>query len=148
MISDRVITLVPLSKRKSHWSNGDQVTCKAVSEDKLGAYSLFEVTVAPQGGPPAHIHHWEGEAYYILEGELLIQEERTFTATVGSCVNISKGTLHTFKNVGTVTVKMLVVITPAWDGKFFEEWASSNRRNIRCHLSLIRKTWKKFDGCS
>lgn len=147
MISDRVITLVPQGKRKSLWSNGDQVTCKAVSEDKLGAYSLFEVTVAPQASPSAHIHQWEGEAYYILEGELLIQQEDlTFMATAGSCVNIPKGILHTFKNVGTVTAKMLVVITPAWYGKFFEEWVSSDRSSIRCNLSLLRKTWRKVDG--
>lgn len=135
MISNR-LTLVPASGRKS-WLDGDKVKCKAVSEDHLGAYSLFEMTVAPQGGPPAHVHHWEGETYYILEGELRIQEgDRTFIASTGSVVNIPKGIRHTFKNVGTQTARLLVIITPAWDGKFFEEWAS--QQTNPCRLILLR----------
>lgn len=134
--SNRRITLVPPNKGKS-WMDGDQVTCKVVSEDQLGGYSLFEITVPPQGGPPAHIHHWEKEAYYILEGELLVQEgDRTFSATVGSFIDFPKGILHTFKNVGTVPAKLLAIITPAWYGKFFEEWASQQRTSRR--LRLVR----------
>lgn len=137
MIRNWGLTLVPPSRRK--WLDGDKVICKAVSEDHLGAYSLFEMTVAPQAGPPAHIHHWEGETYYILEGELLIQEgDRTFSVTAGAVVNISKGILHTFKNVSTQTARLLVIITPAWYGKFFEEWVSQQQKPRR-HLLLLRK---------
>jgi len=97
-------------------------------EDTLGVYSLFEVTVAPQGSPPAHIHHWEQGAYYILVGELLIQEgDRTFTATAGSFVDVPKDSLHTFKNLGTGSARLLAIVTPAWYGKCFEEWVSQRR---------------------
>lgn len=120
--------------------NGNHVMCKAVSEDKLGAYSLFELTVPPQAGPPTQIHYWEEEAYYILEGELLIQEgDRTYTVTAGSFVDFPKNTSHTFKNVGTVPVRLLAIITPAWYGKFFEEWASQQQQNSPRHLQLLHK---------
>lgn len=136
-ISNPRISLVPPNKGKS-WIDSKQVTCKEVSEDQLGGYSLFEITVPPQGGLPAHIHHWEKEAYYILEGELLIQEgDRTFMVGAGSFVDFPQGILHTFKNVGTVSARLLAVVTPAWYGKFFEEWASQRRKNPR-RLRLVR----------
>ncbi len=52
---------------------GDIVTLKAVSEDTNGQYTLFELRVDPEIGPPPHIHHREGEAFYIQEGELEFQ---------------------------------------------------------------------------
>lgn len=135
-ISNHRITLVPPNKGKS-WIDGDQVICKVVSEDQLGGYSLFEITVPPRGGPPAHIQHWEKEAYYILEGELLIQKgDRTFLVSAGSFVDFSKGILHTFKNVGTASARLLAVVTPAWYGKFFEEWAQQRQKSHR--LRLVR----------
>lgn len=36
---------------------GDILTFKAVSEDTAGQYTLVEVRVDPQIGPPPHIHH-------------------------------------------------------------------------------------------
>jgi mannose-6-phosphate isomerase-like protein (cupin superfamily) len=142
MISDQGITLLIPSECKSLWTDSDQVTCCRVSEDKHGAYSLFELTVPPQGGPPAHKHHWEQEAYYVLEGELLIQKgDRTFKATTGSFVEISKGILYTFKNVGSAPARLLVIVSPARYGKYFEEWATQRRRNTLRHR-LVRKRWK------
>jgi len=142
MISDQGVTLVTPTESKSLWVNSDQVTCFRVSGDKHAAYSLFELTVPPQGGPPAHKHHWEQEAYYILEGKLLIQEgDRTFKATTGSFVEISKGILYSFKNVGTTPARLLVIIAPAWSGKYFEEWVTQRRRTPLRHR-VVSKRWK------
>lgn len=44
---------------------GDVLTFKAVGENTAGQYTLVEVRVDPQIGPPAHIHHREDEAFYI-----------------------------------------------------------------------------------
>ena len=127
------ITLISPGKGKLLW--GESVTCKPVSEDALGAYSLFEVSVAPQGSLPSYTHQWERQAYYIVEGELTIQEgDRTFTVTAGSFVDIPRDILHTFRNVGTAPVRLLAIITPAWYGKFFEEWASQRRTSRRLRL--------------
>jgi hypothetical protein len=64
---------------------GDIVTLKAVSEDTNGQYTLFELRVDPEIGPPPHIHHREGEAFYIQEGELEFQlGNQTVIATPGT----------------------------------------------------------------
>ena len=100
---------------------GESVTCKANSESTGGAYSLFEVISPPQGGAPLHIHHQEDEAFYVLDGELLVQAgEQTFPATVGSFVQFSRGMVHTYKNTGLLAARLLVIVTPGGYEKFFE----------------------------
>jgi oxalate decarboxylase/phosphoglucose isomerase-like protein (cupin superfamily) len=95
---------------------------KAVGADTNRALVLFEGTVSSQLGPPPHIHHREDEFYYVLEGELeILDGDRTFMASAGSFVHIPRGTLHTFKNVGTTPARMLTFFTPAgMEGFFFE----------------------------
>ena len=113
---------VPADEGRSIWIVGDTYTFKAVSEDTGGAYTLFEASIPPQSGPPPHIHHWEDEAYYILEGEFeILDNDHMITASAGSFVHIPKGTLHRFKNVGETTATMLILFTPAgMEGFFFE----------------------------
>jgi quercetin dioxygenase-like cupin family protein len=81
------ITIIPPGAGQSWQVITDQITCKADSGVTSGGYSLFEVTIPPQSELPLHRHNQEDEAYYILEGELLIQSvDETFTAITGSFV--------------------------------------------------------------
>ncbi len=119
------ITLPP-GEGKSVWVLGDLVTFKAGSEDTRGMYALFEVKAEPQNGPPPHIHHREDEAFYVLEGGFsFLYGDRTINATAGSFVYIPKGTLHTYKNLGNTTGRLLVIVTPAGLERFFEEIGES-----------------------
>jgi quercetin dioxygenase-like cupin family protein len=116
------VTYVPPGGGRSIWAVGDTYTFKAVSEDTNGVYTLFEASVPPQSGPPPHIHHWEDEAYYVLEGELeILDNNRTIKVSAGSFVHIPRGTLHRFKNVGETTARMLVFFTPGGAENFFFE---------------------------
>ncbi len=86
----------------SVWLVGDRITVKLTSEDTGGAYSVAEEVSPPQGGPPPHIHSQEDETFYVLEGEVeFLLGEDTIVASAGSCAYAPRGTLHTFKNVGT-----------------------------------------------
>lgn len=113
---------VPATEGQSVWLVGDTYTFKAVGEDTNGSFMVLEATVPPQAGPPPHIHHYEEEAYYLLEGELeFLAGEHTFKARAGSFVYIPKGILHSFKNVGTEPARMVTIFTPAgMEGFFFE----------------------------
>ena len=111
---------VPPGEGRSLWVAGFPHTLKATGEDTNGVYSVLEVSVGPQAGPPPHIHHWEDEALYILEGEFEIMDNgNTTTARPGSFVHIPKGTLHCFKNVGETPARMLALFTPAGFEGFF-----------------------------
>jgi quercetin dioxygenase-like cupin family protein len=101
---------------------GDLYTVKASGEDTGGAFALIEVMVPPQSGPPPHIHHREDEAFYVLEGEFEVHiDEQRLTAGPGSWIQMAKGSLHHFKNVGSRLAKMLILATPAGLDRFFLE---------------------------
>ncbi len=104
------------------WWVTDLYIAKRVSEDTDGAFTLFEVTAAPQSPPAPHIHHREDETYYILEGEFeFLDNERTFTAGAGSLVYLPKGRLHSHRNPADVPAKALVLYTPAGNIEKFVE---------------------------
>jgi mannose-6-phosphate isomerase-like protein (cupin superfamily) len=106
---------------ESVWVVGDLITLKLTSEDTGGAFSLFEGTIPPGGGPP-HVQHREDESFYVLEGEFeILVGEDTIPAGAGSCVHVPSGTLHMFKNVGTSSSRILGVLTPGRFEKFFLE---------------------------
>ena len=104
----------------SFWVLGDLYTFKVTGKETNDAFTIIDQVIAPQGGPPPHIHHREDEAFYILEGRfsfLCGEEQRLFEA--GSFVYIPKGTLHTFRNAGDTPGRLLVTITPAGLENFF-----------------------------
>ena len=89
------------------------LTRKVSSEQTGGAYSLFEVAVAPGGGSQPHVQHREDECFYVLEGEFqFIVEGEAIEVGPGSLVYVPKGNLHSFENVGATTGRMLINQTP------------------------------------
>jgi quercetin dioxygenase-like cupin family protein len=77
--------------------------------------------VAPPGwpGPPLH-HHPFDEAFYVLEGELLMQvgEERR-PVRAGETAFVAGGVVHGFTNLSETPATFLVVITPAGFERYF-----------------------------
>lgn len=113
---------LPPGEGKAFWLAADLHTFKAVGEDTGGAFTLVEITAAPHSGPPPHVHHREDETYYILDGEFeFLDEDRAFTAGVGSCVYLPRGRPHAHKNAGGAPARALVLTTPSGIEKFIEE---------------------------
>lgn len=107
---------------KAYWVVGDLYTILASGEETGGAYALIHATVPPGGGPPPHVHRREDEAFYVLEGEVAFHADgRDIAATAGSWVTLAKGGLHSFKNAGTATARMLIIVTPSGLERFFAE---------------------------
>ncbi len=121
--SNHVIKQIQSGEDKSFWVGTSLVKCKAESVITHGRYSLFELIDQPQNGPPRHVHHRDDEAYYILEGkyEVYRANEPLTKATTGSFIYFPKGVVHTYKNVGKGSGRMLVVNTRAGLERFFEE---------------------------
>ncbi len=88
-----------------------------------GTYAIFEENVPPLGGPPPHTHPDE-EVFYILEGrfEFVLNDlGNPIKALPGSVIHVPSYALHTFKNVGNVPGKMVVIITPGQLEHYFRE---------------------------
>ncbi len=100
----------------------DEVRFLITGEQTGGAFFIAEVSVAPGGGNPPHIHSREEETFYIQEGTLTIQiGEKTVTASAGDVACLPRGIAHCFRNNGNVEVKALVIAVPGGVEKFFAE---------------------------
>lgn len=113
---------VPAGSGASYWGPGTQMTFIVTGEETGGAFFLARMAVPPGGGPPPHIHHREDESFHVLEGTLTIQAGGdTITASAGDFAYLPRGIAHTFRNSGTTTAKVLVLITPAGLENYFAE---------------------------
>ncbi len=99
---------------------GDLYTILATKEN-TGAYNLSEVLMQPQGFIPPHFHD-EDEAHYLLDGEVEYQiDGKTISATPGTFIHISRGQVHSFKNIGLKPAKFLFWATLAGGEQFLAE---------------------------
>ena len=112
----------PAGTGRAYWGPGDMYTFLATSDETNGAYFQFEAMVPAGGGPPPHIHDNADESFYLVEGKLEMRlGNEVITANGGDFVNVPKGTVHGFKNVGTQPAKMVVSFIPGGFEKYFEE---------------------------
>ncbi|MGP8252214.1 MAG: quercetin 2,3-dioxygenase [Terracidiphilus sp.] len=113
---------VPAGTGTAYWGPGELMTFLLTGEETGGALFMAEISVAPGGGTPPHIHHREDEAFRLLEGTLTIQVGGdTITASAGDFAFLPRGIAHSFKNTGDGYAKALVLITPAGLEGFFTE---------------------------
>lgn len=117
------VKYVPSGEGKSLWVFGGLVTFYVLGEETGGAFTLFGEATSPQSGALPHLHHEEDQALYVLEGEHeFVCDGHTFSAVAGSFVYVPRGTVHSFKNVGTTPGRLLIISTPAGGTeKFFFE---------------------------
>ncbi len=92
---------------------GEPRTFKVTPAENGGRYLQFETSTAPGTGAPAHLHHEEDEAFYVLAGqyEFLVGKER-FVATAGAFAFVPRGIVHAFTNTGKEVARMLITVTP------------------------------------
>ncbi len=103
-------------------AGGDVYAVLARGADTNGGYYLTHAIVPPGGGPWAHVHTREEEAFYVISGELTFlagEEERTVPA--GSFVHIPRGTKHRFRNASDVDAEMIFWFTPPGIEGLFDE---------------------------
>lgn len=73
-------------------------------------------------GPPLHIHHFEDEYWYVLEGEIQFQlGEEKFIGKAGTWVYGPRGLKHTFRNINSPGARLQFIFHPAGMEHYFEE---------------------------
>jgi mannose-6-phosphate isomerase-like protein (cupin superfamily) len=104
------------------WVAGGRNTYLKTGADTNGQYSLFDLFVPPNVGPPLHIHQKEAEWFYVYEGNASFQmEDEVIQGSPGTLIYGPKGHLHTFKNLTDTPVKMLLFYEPSGIEDFFTE---------------------------
>ena len=110
---------------KTYSAVGDKYTTLASGDQTGGAYSLMEAVVLPGGGPPPHYHEREEESFYVLDGAITFTVEgRTVEGTVGTFIQIPRGTPHVFKNCSTSPARMLILCSPSGFEQFIAEFGT------------------------
>ena len=112
----------PDSNLQQSWLSGDLYTFLKTAQDTNGEYSVFDFVIPPQSGPPAHLHTREDEVFKVLQGELTLQQEnRIDIAKPGDTLLRPKDRIHSFKNLGTEPVRLLLFATPSGIENFFAD---------------------------
>ncbi len=94
------------------WWFGTLATIKATAEQTGGHYTLVEI-LAPEDEGVLHVHHFEDEGFYILEGEMTFYVgEQTIKAHPGSFLFGPKDVPHAF-TVDSGPARLLFVLSPA-----------------------------------
>jgi quercetin dioxygenase-like cupin family protein len=98
---------------------GDTYTILVAGTDTDGKYTLIDMHVPPNGGPPPHRHDFE-EMFTVLDGEV----EATFrgesrTVRAGETINVPANAPHGFRNVSASPSRLLCMCAPAGQEEFF-----------------------------
>jgi quercetin dioxygenase-like cupin family protein len=71
---------------------------------------VMELVVPPGGSPPRHVHQELNDAFFLLEGEVVLSVgDRTVVARPGSYAVVPTGSDHSFRVTSTVPARMLLV---------------------------------------
>ncbi|MBH8564652.1 cupin domain-containing protein [Nostoc sp. CENA67] len=113
----------PLDPNKTQfWVAGGRNTYLKTGADTNGQYSLFDLYVPPNVGPPLHIHNREAEWFYVVDGNPSFQmDDEVIAGSTGSLLYGPQGHLHTFRNLTDTPVRMLLFYEPSGIENFFTE---------------------------
>ncbi len=94
-----------------------------------GAISIVD-SVAPGGSsPPRHVHQDEDECFVVLTGECEFWlEGESFTRGPGETAFVPRGKEHTFRVIGDMPSRHLLIFTPGGFEGFFREMATGHHR--------------------
>ncbi|MBC7875664.1 MAG: cupin domain-containing protein [Anaerolineales bacterium] len=98
------------------------VTHKLTSVQTSGAYYLCEAVFGPESGSPLHIHHFEDEVIYVLEGAIDVRlDNEKLQAPVGGIIHLPKNIPHALYNPLKIPLKIMVYAIPGGLENYFDE---------------------------
>jgi len=114
-------------------------TYKAMANDTGHQFSVWESIVPPGAGAPAHTHTREDEAFYVLNGEVLIEVEGAadpLRLGPGGFLFAPRNRRHAYRNIGTVAAHLLVFAIPgAGLDRMFAAFDAASKRTA--HMPAI-----------
>lgn len=103
-----------------------RVTHKLLSQHTGGAYYLFESGFDPGSGNRLHVHTYEDEVVYVLQGAIHIRlGDGVLTASEGGVAHLPKGIPHALFNPHKVSLRFLALAIPGGMEHFFDELESA-----------------------
>ena len=118
------------------WWFGLLATIKATEEQTDGRYSLVEILAPDRYEGVLHVHHFEDEGFYILEGEMTFYVgEQTIKAQPGSFLFGPKDVPHAFR-LDSRPARLLFILSPArFEGLIREMGEPARTLTVPTHQS-------------
>jgi mannose-6-phosphate isomerase-like protein (cupin superfamily) len=86
----------------------------ATGEQTQGRYSVIEQWMPHGVGPPPHVHAFEDEVFWVMEGEMTAEVGgKTLVLGPGAMGHIPRNTVHAFKVTSKEVCHVLNYYTPA-----------------------------------
>lgn len=117
---------------------------KISSKDTDGDLAVFEQNgFTPKGGPPLHIHPYQDEFFYIIEGEYLFQVgDDKYQMKSGDTIFLPRNVQHAFVQL-TEKGKVIVSYMPA--GKMEDFFKTTDLWTSPPTLKEIQKVFEDHD---
>jgi len=100
----------------------NRLDIKISGKDTENDVAVFEQTgLTPNGGPPLHIHPFQDEWFYVIEGEYIFQVgDEKFSLNAGDTIFLPRNVQHAFIQL-TEKGRMIVTYLPAGKMESFFE---------------------------
>ncbi len=117
---------------------------KISSQDTAGGLAVFEQTgLTPKGGPPLHIHPFQDEWFYVIEGDYIFQVgDEKYRMNAGDTIFLPRKIQHAFVQLSEKG-KMIVSYLPA--GKMEEFFKVTDRWTSPPTLEIVKKVFEDHD---
>jgi mannose-6-phosphate isomerase-like protein (cupin superfamily) len=101
---------------------GGELTQFVTAADSAGRLTAGLYLAPPDNGPPVHLHQNEDELLIVIEGQFQFFIDGRWTEDVGpgSTVFLPRDEPHAFRNTGTTTGKLYVIVNSPHLEAFFE----------------------------
>jgi mannose-6-phosphate isomerase-like protein (cupin superfamily) len=118
--TDRNVQICSPGEARTLRAFGEEVIIHLDGTHTAGAKTLWTEITPPGGGPPPHYHTNEDETFFVQEGRVsFFAAGQWREVPPGGAVYAPRGSVHTFKNVGDKSSRMLVSTSPSGFEKFF-----------------------------
>jgi quercetin dioxygenase-like cupin family protein len=128
--------LAPEDGLRLQSSPGRDLVFKVTGDETGGALDYFVVEVAPDGGPPLHVHHEQEESLHVLSGRFKVRvgdEEQVLER--GGFAFMPSGLPHAFLNLSDEPAE-IVVYTPGGGAAFYAELGPLTRNGAPDHAEV------------
>lgn len=119
------------------------VTHKLTSDQTKGAFYVCEAVFGPESGSPLHIHHYEDEVIYVLEGAIDIRlDNEKLHAPAGGIVHLPKKIPHALQNPWKTPLRIMVHAIPGGLEHYFDDVDAALQNgsfNAELHTEISKK---------
>jgi len=104
----------------------------ATDQNTAGAFGVTEAVIKHGSEPPRHIHHFQAEGFYVLDGEMVFQVAgQTYSAGTGDFIFLPRGIAHAYRVNGDGTARVLIFSGPPGLERFFADAAKHGVTNVQ-----------------